>query len=68
MKDQELDIKRLARLWRGEIEDEYGAAAAISTAAIALQLMGKARTPDDALALAGDLWDNRARDKYLVAA
>lgn len=68
IKDQQLDIKRLARVWRGEADDEYGSAATISTAAIALQLMGKATTPEDALALARRMWENRARDKYLAVA
>lgn len=67
VKADDLDVQRLARLWRGETEDEYGEAAVISTAAIALQLMGKADTPDDALKLAQSLWDNRARDKTLAA-
>jgi len=56
MKDATLDIKRLAQLWRGEIDDEYGAAATIGTAAIALQLMGKADTPEQALTLARNMW------------
>jgi len=68
MKDQELDVKRLARVWRGEIDDEYGSAATIGTAAIALQLMGKVETPDEALKLASEMWKNRTRDKYLAVA
>mgnify|MGYP000116711683 CR=1 FL=1 len=68
MKEATLDIKRLAQLWRGEIDDEYGAAATVGTAAIALQLMGKADTPEQALTLAGDMWENRPRDKYVAAA
>jgi anthranilate phosphoribosyltransferase len=68
MKDQTLDVGRLARIWRGELDDEYGAAAVISTAAIALQLMDKAQTSQQALALAGDMWNGRGRDKYLSAA
>ena len=68
VKDPTLDIKRLAQLWRGEINDEYGVAATISTAAIALQLMGKADQPEQALTLARHMWENRTRDKYLAAA
>jgi len=68
MKDATLDIRRLAQLWRGEIDDEYGAAATVSTAAIALQLMGKADTPEQALTLARDMWEDRPRDKYVAAA
>ena len=68
VKEDDLDVQRLARLWRGEIEDEYGAAAVVSTAAIALQLMGKAHSAGDALAMANTLWENRSRDKRLAAA
>lgn len=67
VKDDNLDVQRLARVWRGEIEDEYGESAVVSTVAIALQLMGKADTPDDALKMAQALWENRPRDKTLAA-
>ena len=66
VKGQELDIKRLAGVWRGETDDEYSSAATISTAAIAIQLMGKAQMPDAALKLARKMWENRARDKTLA--
>lgn len=68
VKEPDMDIRQLARLWRGEIENEYGSAAAISTAAIALQLMGKAEIPEQAMQLATRMWERRGRDKYLVAA
>ncbi len=68
VKDEQLDVRRLGQLWRGEIEDEYATGAVVSTAAIALQLMGKAGTPAEALAMARALWDQRARDKRLAAA
>jgi anthranilate phosphoribosyltransferase len=61
-------VRRLAQIWRGEIEDEYGTAAVISTAAIALQLLGKADTRDEALALASRLWEGRSRDRWWTAA
>ncbi len=62
-----LDVQRLAAVWRGDVEDEYGEAAVIGTAAIALQLMGKAETPDEALTLATSMWKARARDRTLAA-
>lgn len=68
VKDERMDVHRLAQVWRGEAEDEYGTAAVIGTAAIALQLMGKAADRDTALALARDLWEARSRDKYVAAA
>ena len=68
LKDQALDVRRLARIWRGETDDEYGSAAVIGTAAIALQLMAKAQTPRRALVLARDMWERHSRDKLLTAA
>jgi anthranilate phosphoribosyltransferase len=68
VRDDDLDITRLVRLWRGESEEEYGTASVISTAAIALQLMGKADTPAAARELAARMWQERPRDKALAAA
>ncbi|MFA6921475.1 MAG: glycosyl transferase family protein [Gallionella sp.] len=62
MKDEIMDISRLGKLWRGEIEDEYGIAAVQSTAAIALRAMGKAQSIEDAEKLAAALWQARRRD------
>ncbi len=68
VKEAHLQVGRLAQLWRGEIDDEYGSAAVIGTAAIALQLLGKAETAPQALSLAGTLWQSRTRDRSLIAA
>lgn len=62
MKDEEMDVSRLKKLWRSEIEDEYGQAAVQSTAAIALRAMGRATGCDDAHSQAATLWQNRNRD------
>lgn len=62
MKDETMDVSRLGQLWRGEIEDEYGQAAVLSTAAIALRAMGRASDMDDAQRMAEAMWQDRARD------
>lgn len=59
MKDEAMDVNRLAQLWRGEIDDEYGKAAVIGTAAIALRALGKADNIAAAEALAAKLWAER---------
>lgn len=64
MKDETMDVQRLAALWRGDIEDEYGRAAVTGTAAIALKLMGRAESLEAAEALARAMWDNRPKDKF----
>jgi anthranilate phosphoribosyltransferase len=68
VKEDKLDVRRLAALWRGEADEEYGAAAVTGTAAIALHLMGKADSPEAAQALAEQMWNNRNRDSYVAAA
>lgn len=62
MKDEEMDISRLKKLWHGDIDDEYGQAAVQSTAAIALRAMGRATDVEDAHRQAATLWQNRNRD------
>ena len=59
MKDEAMDIARLAQLWRGEIEDEYGQAAVTGTAAIALRTLGRADSITAAEELAAKLWETR---------
>ena len=57
--DEEMDVQRLAALWRGEIEDEYGQASVCGTLAIALKLLGKADSIEDADELAVSMWQSR---------
>jgi len=59
MKDETMDVKRLAQLWLGEIDDEYGLAAVTGTAAIALRTLGRASSISEAEALAMKLWNSR---------
>ena len=61
MKEETLRPERLPQIWQGKEQDEYAEAAIIATAAIALRLMEKARSPDDAMQQATTLW--HARDK-----
>jgi anthranilate phosphoribosyltransferase len=59
LKDEAMDVSRLAKLWNGDIDDEYGKASVIGTAAIALRAMGRARNATDAIELAAKMWDSR---------
>ncbi len=61
LRDEALDCNRLYRVWRDEEEDEYGAAAIIGTAAIALTAQGSAPDPEQALTDASRLWVTRDR-------
>ena len=59
LKDEAMDVARLAKLWRGEIEDEYGKASVLGTSAIALKTLGRAHSIADAEAQAAKLWESR---------
>ena len=61
LKDEVMDVSRLAKLWRGEIEDEYGQAAVAGTAAIALRALGRADSVAAAQKMADELWQGRNR-------
>lgn len=60
---ERLDVAHLRAVWRGEGSDEYGELAITGTIAIALELLGKAATPDAALALAQSWWQARNRQR-----
>lgn len=59
LKDEQLDLSRLTQVWRGTANDEYGEAAIIATAAMALRLMERAHSPEEAMLHARTMWDNR---------
>ena len=64
VKESSLDENRLGPFWRGEETDEYAEAAITGTTAIALRLLNKAETPDQALQMAQDMWTNRNKDRH----
>lgn len=68
LRDDVLDVTRLAKVWHGEDQDEYGIAAIIGTAAIALKMMQRATSMEEAEALAKSMWDKRIKDKFQIAA
>ncbi len=53
----------LGTCWRGEQRDSYGELAVQHTAAAALLLLGRADSPDTALGLATDWWQQRDRSR-----
>lgn len=59
----QLDVEHLRAVWRGTARDDYGELALIGTLAIALRLLGEAADPPQALALAGEYWQGRSRDR-----
>jgi len=63
VKSDNMDPQLLAQLWRGEINDEFAEATIISTTAIALKLMRRADTQQQANELATQYWLNRPSKK-----
>ena len=72
MKDDQLDIQRLRNLWldqgANDDIDEYGTAAVIGTAAIALKMMGRADSIETAEKLAKEMWEARVKERFGTAA
>ena len=60
--DEEMDLSRLAAVWRGDDDDSYAHAAITGTLAVALRLLGRAASIEDAEAEAQRLWASRGRE------
>lgn len=61
VKTEQLDPGQLAQIWLGNDEDEFAEASIIGTAAIALKLLGKVDTQEQAHELATAYWLGRDR-------
>ena len=64
VKSEELDPKQLPLIWQGSINNEFAESSIIGTAAIALKLLGKANTQQEAHQLATDYWLNRDKQRH----
>ena len=64
VKSEQLDPSQLSLIWQGSIEDEFAQASVIGTAAVALKLLGKANTQQEAHQMATNYWLNRDKKKY----
>ncbi|RTE65681.1 glycosyl transferase family protein [Amphritea opalescens] len=60
---QPLDNADLLKLWRGDIEHEYGTGAVISTLALMLKLLNKA-DDESCIPLAEQMWQGRNKAQY----
>ncbi|MDA1090157.1 MAG: glycosyl transferase family protein [Proteobacteria bacterium] len=67
-KDEALDLGRLKAVWSGTVVDEYATAAVTGTIAIALRLMGRATSIEDAQGAALEMWEARNRNNPGIAA
>lgn len=64
VKPDQLDPSRLALVWQGKLDDEFAEAAVVGTAAIALKLLGKADSQEEAHRLASGYWRKRVKQKF----
>lgn len=64
VKSEALDPRQLALIWQGRDEDEFAESSIIGTAAIALKLLGKANTQQQAHQLAAEYWLSRDKQRY----
>lgn len=64
VKAEDMNPSYLAAIWRGDQTDEYAEGAIIGTAAIALKLMGKVASVEEAHSVAKQLWEKRPKTKY----
>lgn len=62
--DEDMDLGRLKTVWRGSEQDAYATAAVTGTIAIALHLMGRAATPEEALVQAATMWESRDTERF----
>jgi anthranilate phosphoribosyltransferase len=60
---EEMDPQLLITTWQDQRPDQYGENAVVGTTAIALRLMQKASTSNEALALAKQWWDERNKNR-----
>jgi anthranilate phosphoribosyltransferase len=60
-RNEPLDVARLSALWAGDGEDPAPVDAVIGTAAMALDMLGRASGPNEAEAVARELWAERDR-------
>jgi len=67
VKPELLEPEQLALIWQGKVGDEFAQASIIGTAAIALKLLGKADTQEQAQQLATDYWLSRNTQKFAGA-
>ncbi len=60
---EDLNINHLVAVWQGKSQDQYAECAVIGTTAIALRLLGKADSQQQAMSLAEQWWHDRNRSR-----
>lgn len=66
--DEAMNIADLAKVWRGELTNDYAQAAVCGTLAVALRTMQLADSIEKAEAMATHMWNARDKSALLIAA
>ena len=64
VRPESLEPERVALLWQGKIQDEFAESSVIATAAVALKLLGKADSQEQAQERAANFWLQRDKTKF----
>lgn len=64
IKPDKLEPEQLIQVWRGSLSDEFSEASVIGTTAIALKLLGKVETQEEAQQKAREYWQKRNKSRY----
>jgi anthranilate phosphoribosyltransferase len=68
IRQDDLEVEHLMRVWDGSREDEYGVGAIIGTVAVTLYTMGRAASREEAEAQARTMWLGRNMNRFRAAA
>ncbi len=63
VRPESLEPERLPMVWQGKVQDEFAEASVIGTAAVALKLLGKADSQEQAHSLATGFWNERDKQR-----
>lgn len=61
VKDDTMNPQRLAEVWHGQAEDEFGEGSVIATTAVTLKTLGKVSSIDEAQQMARQMWADRLK-------
>ena len=64
LKDEEMNLQRMLKIWNGSDDDEYAVASITGTVAVALKLMSKADSIEEAEAQAKTMWNKRNPNRF----
>jgi anthranilate phosphoribosyltransferase len=68
VRPDEMNVADMVTVWSGAKDDEYAVATVVGTVALALYTMGRADSRETAEAIAWEMWHNRNKQRFSLAA